>query len=154
MTDTTSLPPLPPLAPSPPHALAFARFHLWLYRATGGRIGNRLPARGFLMLTTTGRKSGARYAVALEYHTDGQTPYVIASNYGKDYPPAWYLNLLAHPTVEVERNGQRQWATASVVPAADHARIWAKLVRVSPYYARYQRHITREIPLVWLNPVE
>lgn len=154
MTDATPLPLLPPLAPSPPHAPAFARFHLWLYRASRGWLGRSLPARGFLMLTTTGRKSGARYAIALEYHTDGQTPYVIASNYGKDHPPAWYLNLLAQPVVEVERNGQRHWATASVVPAADRMRIWAELARVSPYYERYQRRITREIPLVWLRLAE
>ncbi len=96
--------------------------HLWLYRVSGGRLATRVPGRRFLMLTTTGRKSGARYAVALEYHTDGQMPYVIASNYGKDSPPAWYLNLLANPRVEVEREGKRQWATASLVDAADRQR--------------------------------
>jgi deazaflavin-dependent oxidoreductase (nitroreductase family) len=154
MTETTPLPPLPPLAPSAPRAPAFARFHLWLYRVSGGRLATRIPGRRFLMLTTTGRKSGARYAIPLEYHTDGQTPYVIGSNYGKGYPPAWYLNLLANPTVEVEREGRRQWATASLVDAADRARIWASLVRVSPYYARYQRNISREIPLVLLRRVE
>ncbi len=153
MSDLTNVAALPPLAPSPPRAPVFARFHLWLYRASGGWIGSRLPARGFLMLTTTGRKSGARYAVALEYHTDRETPFVIASNYGKPHPPAWYLNLLANPTVEVERGGQRHWATAIVAPATDRARIWDDLVRVSPYYARYQQRITREIPLVLLHPV-
>ncbi len=154
MTETTSLPPLPPFAPSPPRAPAFARFHLWLYRVSGGKLATSIPGRRFLMLTTTGRKSGARYAIPLEYHTDGGIPYVIGSNYGKDSPPAWYLNLLANPRVEVEREGQRQWATASLVAPADRPRIWADLVRVSPYYARYQRNINREIPLVLLRPVE
>lgn len=154
MTETTPLPPLPPLAPSPPHAPAFARIHLRLYRVSGGRFATRVPGRRFLMLTTTGRKTGARYAVALEYHTEGGIPYVIGSNYGKDFPPAWYLNLLANPRVEVEREGQRHWATASLVTPADRPRIWASLVRVSPYYARYQRNISREIPLVLLRPME
>lgn len=154
MTETRSSSPLPPLAPSAPHAPAFARFHLWLYRVSHGGFATRIPGRRFLMLTTTGRKSGARYAVALEYHTDGGIPYVIGSNYGKDYPPAWYLNLLANPRVEVEREGQRQWATASLVAATDRPRIWADLVRVSPYYAHYQRNMSREIPLVLLRPVE
>jgi deazaflavin-dependent oxidoreductase (nitroreductase family) len=153
MTETTSLPPQLPLAPSPSRAPSFARFHLWLYRISGGRLGSRIPGRGFLILTTTGRKSGARYAVVLEYHTDGQIPYVIASNYGKDHPPAWYLNLLANPTVEVERNGQRQWAMASLVDATTRMRLWEDLVRVAPYYARYQRGMTREIPLVLLRPL-
>lgn len=152
MTDTLHTSSLPPLAPSPPRARWFARLHLWLYRASRGRIAGKLPGRGFLMLTTTGRKTGARYAVALEYHTDGQIPYVIASNYGQEHPPAWYLNLLANPTVEVERGGRRYRATASVAPSAEHDRIWAKLVRGSPYYARYQRRVTRQIPIILLRP--
>jgi F420H(2)-dependent quinone reductase len=150
----TEAPPLPALAPTPPRMPAFARVHLWLYRASGGKVGGRLPARGFLMLTTTGRKSGARYAVPLEYHTDGQIPYIIGSNYGKERPPAWYLNLQANPTVEIEHNRQRQWATASVADAPTRQRLWTRLVRVSPYYRRYQRHMSREIPLVLLHPLE
>lgn len=152
MTDTLHTSSLPPLAPSPPHARWFARLHLWIYRASQGWIAGKLPGRGFLMLTTTGRKTGARYAVALEYHTDDQIPYIIASNYGQEHPPAWYLNLLANPTVEVERDGKRYWATASVAASAERDRIWAKLVRGSPYYARYQRRITRQIPIILLHP--
>ena len=97
------------------------------------------------------RKTGARYAVALEYHTDGQIPYVIASNYGQEHPPAWYLNLLANPTVEVERDGRRYRATASVAEPAERDRIWARLVRGSPYYARYQRRVSRQIPIILLR---
>lgn len=153
MTNTSQLPPLPPLAPSPPRAITVARLHLWLYRISRGRIANRLPGRRFLMLTTTGRKSGARYAVALEYHTDGGTPYLIASNFGHDYPPAWLLNLQANPTVEVERDGRRYWATARVVSPEDRTRIWPTLVREAFYYGRYQQGTAREIPLVWLHPL-
>ena len=150
MTGTT---PLPPLAPTPPHAPGYMRFHVWLYRVSDGRLGGRLWARRFLMLTTTGRKTGARYVIPLEYHTDGKTPYLIASNFGRRYPPGWYLNLQANPTVEIECDGQRQRMSASVVGSADRQRIWADLVRVAPYYARYQRHTTREIPIVLLRLV-
>jgi F420H(2)-dependent quinone reductase len=151
MTDATPTPSLPPPAPPPPRMRSFARFHLWLYRASRGRVAGRLGARRFLMLTTTGRKSGACYAIPLEYHTDGETPYLIGSNFGQDFPPAWFLNLQANPRVEIERDGQRQWATASVASAEERQRIWPQLVRVAPYYARYQRGISREIPLVMLH---
>ncbi len=67
-------PPFPPPAPTPPRSLWFTRVHVWLYRVSRGRIAGRLPMRGFLMLTTTGRKTGARYPVPLEYHTDGEIP--------------------------------------------------------------------------------
>lgn len=150
MTDLTSLPSA--LAPAPPRAPGFMRLHLWLYRASGGRLASRFGARHFLMLTTTGRKSGARYAIPLEYHADGKTPYLIASNFGRAYPPAWYLNLQANPRVEIERGGQHGWASASVADPATRQRLWPELVRVAPYYARYQRRTTREIPLVLLHP--
>ena len=149
MTDT--LTPMPPLAPTPPHAPNFMRLHLWLYRVSSGRLGGRFGARSFLMLTTTGRKTSARYAIPLEYHSDGQTPYLIASNFGKDHPPAWLLNLQAHPQVEIERGGQRQWASASLADDATRQRLWPALVRVAPYYARYQRRTTRQIPLILLH---
>lgn len=145
---------LPTLAPTPPRAPQFTRFHLWLYRTSGGKLGERFRAHRFLMLTTTGRKTGARYTVPLEYHTDGATPYIIGSNYGKDHPPAWYLNLRANPIVEIERNNQRQWATASVADTSTRQRLWAELVGVAPYYGRYQQGMTREIPLVLLLPLE
>lgn len=153
MTEVISL---APLASAPPHAPAFMRAHLWLYRASRGKFASRFGARRFLVLTTTGRKTGTRYAIPLEYHTDSQppyTPYVIASNYGKDHPPAWYLNLLAHPAVEIEREGQRQRATAEIASVEDRQRLWPELIRVAPHYARYQQHITRQIPIVLLRPL-
>lgn len=57
---------LPTLTPTPPRAPQFTRFHLWLYRTSGGKLGERVRAHRFLMLTTTGRKTGARYTVPLE----------------------------------------------------------------------------------------
>jgi deazaflavin-dependent oxidoreductase (nitroreductase family) len=146
--------PLPPLAPTPPHAPRFTRVHLWLYRSSGGKIGGRILAHQFLMLTTIGRKSGRRYTVPLEYYTDGHLPYIIGSNYGKNHPPSWYFNLQANPLAEIERNGARHLVTARVADAQMRQRIWPELVRVAPYYGRYQQHISREIPLVLLHPVE
>lgn len=145
--------PLPTPAPAPPRAPQFTRFHLWLYRSSGGRFGGRFRAHQFLMLTTIGRKTGARYTIPLEYHTDGLIPYIIGSNYGKNHPPAWYLNLQANPLVEIERGGQRQWVTASVADGTTRQRLWPELVRIAPYYERYQLRIAREIPLVLLHPL-
>ena len=55
--------------------------------------------------------------------------------------------------VEIERNGERQWARARVASPADRQRLWPELVRVAPHYARYQQGTTREIPLVLLPPM-
>jgi deazaflavin-dependent oxidoreductase (nitroreductase family) len=145
---------LPSLAPLPPHAPLFARVHVLLYRATGGHLGARGIRRRFLLLTTTGRKSGRRYVVPLEYHMDGQIPYIIASNYGKPHPPAWYLNLQAHPLVEIELDRRREQAMATVASPPERDRLWRSLIRIAPHYARYQAGTARQIPIVLLHPAE
>lgn len=145
---------LAPNAHLPPHAPLFMRVHVALYRATGGRLGGRGAGRQFLLLTTTGRKTGLRYVVPLEYHTDGRIPYIVASNYGRPRPPAWYLNLQAHPLVEIQIGRRREPAMATTASPPQRDRLWSALVREAPHYARYQTHTTRTIPIVLLHPAE
>jgi deazaflavin-dependent oxidoreductase (nitroreductase family) len=127
---------------------------VWLYRATGGRLGGQGANRQFLLLTTIGRKTGQRHVVPLAYYYDGKIPYVIASNYGKPRPPAWYLNLQVHPLIEIEVGRRRALAMATMASAPERDRIWAELLRVAPHYANYQKHARREIPIVLLHPAE
>lgn len=129
----------------------YVRAHITLYRATGGLIGSRgIPLR-FLLLTTTGRKTGRRHTVPLPYYYDGATPYVVASNYGNNYPPAWYLNLEAHPNVEVQIGRERYTARARAATSEERGRIWPRLTATRKNYARYQQGTTREIPIVLIE---
>src|SRR6476661_3731266 len=73
--------------------------HRLIYRATGGRITGRVRGMPVLLLTTIGRKSGKRRTIPLTYLPDTRGPVLIASNFGKDRPPAWYLNLQHAPRV-------------------------------------------------------
>lgn len=127
--------------------------HVALYQATGGAIGGRGGSRRFLLLTTTGRRTGQRHTVPLPYFFDGETPYVVASNYGKDRSPVWYLNLAAHPAVEVQVGRERSAARARVAAGDERARIWKQLIARHENYARYQRRTQREIPIVLLEHV-
>lgn len=148
---STNMP--PQLAPArlPRRTPLFIRAQVALFRATRGAIGGRVGDMRFLLLTTTGRRSGQRFTVMLSYERDGNTPYVIASNYGNEHHPAWYLNLVDNPQVEVEIEGKRREATAEVANAQERARIWPTLIAHAPRYANYQHKTTREIPVVLLH---
>lgn len=130
----------------------FPRAHVRLYRATGGLLGHWLGRQRCLLLTTTGRKTGRSYTQPLSYfQLDGRI-YVVASNWGGDRPPAWYLNLGAQPRVSVQLKRARWDALASAVAPEERARLWPRLVARNPLFARYQEASAREIPVVLLRP--
>jgi F420H(2)-dependent quinone reductase len=73
------------------------RLHRYWYRLSDGRLGAKFQGWDVLLLTTTGRKSGARRSVILNYFPHGSAFVVIASNVGADHDPLWWQNLKAHP---------------------------------------------------------
>jgi deazaflavin-dependent oxidoreductase (nitroreductase family) len=130
-----------------------SKLNTWLYRLTGGRVGgtyvNGVPV---LLLTTTGRKSGRAFTVPLTYMTDGDRYVVAASRRGMDHHPAWYLNLVAHPDVEVQLGSDVRPMRASTADDAARAVLWPKLVALNPDYGTYQARTTRQVPVVILTP--
>ena len=139
----------------PRRAPALQRFALGamvrLYRLTNGAIGGSMGRLPVLLLTTTGRKSGRPHTIPITYFMDGETRFLVASNGGAPRNPAWYLNLMAHPQVELQIKGERSVATVAPAPPDERTRLWALVVAAAPMYARYQQNTTREIPLVTLR---
>lgn len=121
--------------------------HLWDATAAGG-----LPDTPCLLLTTVGRHSGARRTMPLIYGSADGHYIVIGSKGGADTQPAWYLNLLEDPTVELMVGTQQLSARARIAGGEERARLWALMVGVYPPYADYQRKTSREIPVVVLEP--
>jgi deazaflavin-dependent oxidoreductase (nitroreductase family) len=88
---------------------------------------------------------------------------VVASNGGSDHSPSWLLNLQAHPGVKVQIGRNQFSARAWVASAEDRERLWPLVNRdnmgLAPImhpgargrYDVYQRHTTREIPLMLLE---
>ena len=71
--------------------------HMWDSSVAGGP--GPVPT---LLLTTTGRKTGRKLILPLIY---GKTPSgyaIVASKGGAPSHPAWYLNLVDHPEVDVQ----------------------------------------------------
>ncbi len=125
----------------------------WAYRATGGRLGGTfMRGAPVLLMTVIGRKTGRRLTVPLLYLKDGERLAVVASKGGMDHHPLWYLNLLAHPDVDVQIGNDLRPMRAAVADDAERERLWPKLVAMYADYADYQARTTRKIPVVILTP--
>jgi deazaflavin-dependent oxidoreductase (nitroreductase family) len=127
------------------------RLHAWLWKLTGGKLGNAFGTAPFMMLTTRGRKTGRERTTPVLYLQDGADLIVVASFGGNDMHPAWYLNLERCPEAEVIINGERRRLLASQVSSEEKKLIWASLVKMYPNFAVYQQLTRREIPLLQLS---
>jgi len=124
-----------------------------VYFASGGRLGREIVGLPVLLLTTTGRRSGRRHTVPLTYFEDAGAIVLVASYGGRPYHPAWFLNLEAHPEVEVRIGRERRAMRARRATAEERARLWPRVVSDYDGYRQYQEKTAREIPLVLLGPV-
>jgi deazaflavin-dependent oxidoreductase (nitroreductase family) len=142
----------------------YLRLHQALYEQTNGRVGKRVGGSDALLLHTTGRRTGKRRTSALLYARDGEAWVVVASNGGAVRHPRWFLNLQADPEVEVQVGRRRRRARARVATGDERQRLWRLVNRTNRglvplfhpgaagRYEVYQRHTTREIPVVVLEP--
>ncbi|GAB4104163.1 nitroreductase family deazaflavin-dependent oxidoreductase [Micromonospora taraxaci] len=122
--------------------------HIRRYVQTDGADGGTFHGVPSLLLTTRGRRTGTLRRTALMYGRDGDNHLLVASNGGADKHPAWYLNLSADPTVEIQVDAERFAARARTATAEERVRLWPVMTKVFPTYARYQKGTEREIPLV------
>ena len=126
--------------------------HGGLYRLSGGRIGSHVAGLPVLLLTTTGRQSGKRRTVPLGYYDDdGHALVVVGSKGGAPQHPAWYVNLLADPEVEVQVGREHTPMRARRASTDEAERLWPLILARAPGYAKYRAKTTREIPLVLLS---
>ena len=128
--------------------------HTLLYRTTRGRVGRRLVDNDMLLLTTTGRNSGKAHTVPLLHLEADHGLIVIASWGGRAEHPHWYLNLLADPHAHVTLPGRKLPVIARTASSQERHTWWPKVVAAYDGYATYQSRTDREIPIVYLEPVQ
>src|SRR5919107_740238 len=102
----------------------FGDEHVRRYRETGGEVGYLWEGVPTLILTTTGRRSGEQRPMALIFGRDGDRLVVVASKGGAPRHPAWYLNLVAHPEVEVQVQAETFRARARTAGGEERERLW------------------------------
>ncbi|MEA2459989.1 MAG: hypothetical protein QOH90_166 [Actinomycetota bacterium] len=127
------------------------RLHKLVFRATGGRVMGRMLGMRVLILHTTGRKSGQPRETILTYQRDGDDLVLVASNGGTPNHPTWFLNLEAHPEVEVEMGKGREKKRARRASAEEKKRLWPGITETYRGYAGYQKRTERDIPVVILE---
>jgi F420H(2)-dependent quinone reductase len=129
------------------------RGHVWVYRATGGRIGRRVPTLpSILLLDHVGAKSGKPRTTPLVYMPDGDDLIVVGSKGGHPSDPAWMHNLRAGPDAEVQVGRRRIRVRAIEASGEERRRLWPKAIEYNPHWGQYERRTDREIPLVILRP--
>ena len=126
--------------------------HNTLYRLLGGRFVGRLGRAPILLLTTTGRHTGAPRTVPLFYVPDGERFVVVASNAGQDHHPAWLYNIQSNPEVRVEVGSRRMYAKARVATPDERATFWPRAVAMFRTYETYAKRTSRHISLVVVEP--
>ena len=131
--------------------VAWVAEHIRRYVETDGAEGHIRDGVPNLLLTTTGRRSGLPRRTALIYGRDGDHYLVVASQGGAPVHPLWYLNLRAHPEVQVQVGAERFAARARTATPEEKPALWTLMTRIFPPYAEYQAKTTREIPVVILE---
>jgi deazaflavin-dependent oxidoreductase (nitroreductase family) len=114
------------------------------FRANHGQFSGDMAGRSLLILTTTGARSGEPRSIVLGYGRHGDRLVVLASDNVASKAPAWYHNLLAHPTATVEL-GPERFEVRAITAGTDEREELAKAV---PYLGQQQSLTTREIPIV------
>ena len=121
----------------------------------GGQMPNDLDKYPWMLLTTTGAKSGKQRTVPLMFFERDGRFFIIASKGGAVAHPAWYHNLVAHPEVMVEYGGSYdaspQTAAAVVLSGAERDDVFEWVAGMNATFAGYQARTERPIPVVELR---
>ena len=127
--------------------------HRFVYEASDGRIGRRIPGlrAPMLLIDHVGAKSGVKRTTPLLYVDDPPNVVLVASKGGYSKNPAWYHNLVANPETTARIGRERRPVRARVATPEERERLWPMAVRTYRPYADYQRRTGREIPLVILE---
>jgi len=126
------------------------------FRANEGRVGGPFEGAPMVLVHNRGRKSGRALVNPMMYLPDEQDPdtiYVFASKGGAPTNPAWYYNLIAAGTAELERGTERYAATVTEVTGEERDRIFAEQARRYPGFADYAEKTAgiRTIPVLALR---
>lgn len=122
--------------------------HVRVYQETNGEKGYLWNGVPTLLFTTKGRKSGEPRTNPIIFTPVGDKYVIIASKGGSPTHPAWYLNILEDPNIEVQVKADKFAATARTAESPEREELWAEAVKAWPNYDVYQSRTERKIPVV------
>ena len=119
-----------------------------LFRVSNGRftLPSLLAGLPVVMLTTTGRKSGAPRTMPLLAIPVDDDLAVIGSNFGQEHTPGWVYNLEANSSATIAYRDAAIDVTARRADIAEADSVFAGAAQIYPGYANYrERADHREI---------
>lgn len=123
----------------------------FINKVTGGRVlmsGGMLPS---LMLHTVGAKTGQPRDTPLATKPDGESWYVVGSNFGREKHPAWTANLMKNPDARITFKGKQYDVHAHLLSAEEKADVWPNLVQFWPNYDVYVERSQRDLRVFRLD---
>jgi len=131
--------------------LGFMKDHIKRYLASNGEDGHLMNGFPCLVLTTTGKKSGEKRQAAVIYGKSGKNHVIIASKGGSDTPPAWFVNLQAHPRAHIQVKADKFDIKMRVAEGAERQQLWDMMTKIFPDYLDYQKKTARQIAVCVLE---
>jgi deazaflavin-dependent oxidoreductase (nitroreductase family) len=131
---------------------AMWRFHRWILRISGGRVGKTVGPMRVLLLETTGRRSREPRRAGLSYVEDAGRFYVAGSFAGEDRDPDWALNLRATPSARVSVEGRSFIVRARELAGEEREAMFERFVAGDASYGEYRDRTDRVIPVFELVP--
>jgi F420H(2)-dependent quinone reductase len=123
-----------------------------VYRATRGKLMNKVGSAPVMLLTTTGRKSGVERTAPVLFLEDGPRLVVVGSNAGNARTPAWALNLRATPEARAQVGGRRWPVRARVAEGEERAELWRRVNDLYEGFDDYDARTARDIAVFVLEP--
>jgi deazaflavin-dependent oxidoreductase (nitroreductase family) len=135
--------------PRNPLVKALIALNKLVYRAFG------LGARGMLLLTTVGSRSGEERTVPLATFPDGDDAWLIVASAGGDARhPLWFRNIARNPDkVWIQVGRRRLRVNPELLRGQERAERWKRITTERKNFADYQKTTDREIPVVRLTAV-
>ena len=142
---------MPDYIPSPTE---WVRTQVEEYEGSGGTQGTTLRGLPVVIVTNTGKKTGAVRKTPLMRVVDGANYILVGSRGGAPEDPKWVGNLRANPDVEIRDGTEVRRYRVREVEGDEKARLWDIAVAAFPPYAEYQTRTERQIPVFLAEPVK
>lgn len=105
------------------------------------------------LLKVPGRRTGHVRSVPLAVFPQHGGYYVVASNFGRPYRPAWYFDLKQAGSVRLRHRGISGEFFVREATETERDRLWTRAVATYPGYARYEaRGGAGPVPILLLTP--
>ena len=129
-----------------------SRTHIFLNRATLGKMFNTLSGDEVCFVTMTGARSGKRITIPLMYVPYEDGVLLVASRGGSPRHPVWYHNIAKNPDIDVRYRGRNMILHARLANEEEKPGLWPICDSHYAAFADYRARTDREIPIFVCEP--